>query len=266
MKKILKSTIHYNLLFIYKKGMVFILWMLGILTFHTLYYSGYKNVSIIDIYLLSFGGVNVESLNTVQMLIAILPYIIIAIITDIYISKMMGKSALFPLVRMNKKLYFISHFLSLFIIIFVVLLIYQLLLLLIIFNFYERIPLSNNNLFTQPLFNITISFSKLISTSFLIQLLGTCAMSSMQVAITYKVKKFSVGFVFVLIVYIIQVGLPDFYCFLGQHVLLSKMNILQNDLMDILIFSSKQILLIIIIGFYCYFKKQSNIIDVTERG
>ncbi|MDI3311918.1 MAG: hypothetical protein QJR05_10910 [Thermoanaerobacterium sp.] len=256
----LLSIIRFNFKFIYKKIFLFLAWTIGILLFHTLYYTGYSYHSALDVYLLSIGGVESEQLHLIQMFIVLLPYFGIAIIVDVYMTQMMGRQAIYSILRMKKKVFFIvSHILSLFLIIVLMLLIYHGSLLFITYSIYDSTQLTET-LF--PWISVTNEdvFSELIFPSFLVQIVGTFCVSCVQLAVSIHLNRFGSGFIFVVIVYLLQLAFPFV---LGQHTFIS--NILKDSSSSILFF----IIQFLIIGgssMYLYLTSKKNIIIFSERS
>lgn len=256
----LLSIIRFNFKFILKKMSLFLGWIIGILLFHTLYYVGYSYHSALDVYLLSIGGVGNEQLHLIQMLIVLLPFFGIAIIVDVYKTQMTGRQAIYSILRMKRKVFFIaSHVLSLFLMIFLMLLIYHGTLIIMTYTIYDSTQLSET-LFPWISVKPEDVFLRLIVPSFLGQLVGTLCVSCVQLAVSIHLNRFSSGFLFVVIVYLLQLAFP---LVLGQHAFVS--NILKDSSTYIRFF----IIQILIIGgsiIYVYFTSKKNIIIFSERS
>jgi hypothetical protein len=256
----LLSIIRFNFKFIYKKIFLFLVWTIGILLFHTLYYAGYSSHSALDVYLLSIGGLESEQLNLIQMFIVLLPYFGIAIIVDVYMAQMMGKQAIYSILRMKKKVFFIvSHLLSIFLIIVFMLVIYHGAMIFITFSIYDTTQLSQ---ILFPWISVTHEsvLLKLIIPSLLVKIVGAFCVSCVQLAVSIHMNKFGSGFIFVVIIYLLQLAFPFI---LGQHTFIS--NILKDSLSYIL-FMSIQFLIIGGSTIYLYITSKKNILIFSERS
>lgn len=118
MNKLGLLVFNYNLRYIYKKLFIFAFLSLALSIFNVVYNSYFQNITILDSVVLSFGGYNIENINIIQTMLVFFPYIMIAMVIEMYMDNMMGKNAIFTLPRiMNNKLFYTSNIISMLIVI-----------------------------------------------------------------------------------------------------------------------------------------------------
>ncbi|SNX53258.1 hypothetical protein [Thermoanaerobacterium sp. RBIITD] len=230
MNKLGLLVFNYNLRYIYKKLFIFAFLSLALSIFNVVYNSYFQNITILDSVVLSFGGYNIENINIIQTMLVFFPYIMIAMVIEMYMDNMMGKNAIFTLPRiMNNKLFYTSNIISMLIVIVMFFFIYDVVLYGIsslIFSgtwisyvFYDYTKY-NKNLY---------SIYRILFNMYFAQIIGTFTISMVQLYITRITRKLYIGFVVVFVIYILNFSLPKLNFYLGEHILITKLNVLSNN-------------------------------------
>lgn len=255
------SIIRYNIRFVSKRMFLFLAWLIATVIFHAIYNNGYTHYTAIDVYLICIGMVTIEKLHVIQILIILLPYFGMAMMVDVYIAHMMGKHAIFSMLRIEKRLLFItSHVLSLCLIIFAMLFIYQMMLMISSFTLYDRTFPFTESLFTGMAIPLENIFLRLVLPALVGQFIGAFCVACVQLAVSIQFNRLSSGFMFVVILYFLQLVFP---IIIGRHVFVASILI---DYEKYIRFLITQLLVIGGCIIYLYVLSRKNILIFSERG
>lgn len=225
----LKSIVlNYNLRFIYKKVIWVTLVMVVVNIVSVLTKNSYELTNI-DFIILSLGGYNFKNISIMTLLIAIFPYLMIAMIIERYNSEVINKNSIYTLIRIrDEKIYYIAHLITIAIIVLIIIAVYDLIIILFSINVFEFTSVISLNLKNINCNLKFYSLRRILLNIFIVQCIGVYAISLCQLCIIKLTKKTFIGFAFVMTAYILNFTIDSNFILIGSHAIITKINVLSS--------------------------------------
>ncbi|WP_270165664.1 hypothetical protein [Paenibacillus sp. SYP-B4298] len=215
MRRFLALTINYNLNYIFNRFVIFLVWSVILGSFYLLVIDHGSSLSWVDAVLDALGRRSVQDMTILQLFIAMSPYMMIGLITELYSSHLLGAPAVQMLMRVrNTRIYLASA-------------ITILLLVTILF-----IVLYTGSLFMLSYW-LTPSTEKLAVGKFmsvlLVQIIGAYTQTMLQLVITQWSGRFRIGFLCIIILMLFQVVFPQLAFPLGAQIFIGQIDFFSSN-------------------------------------
>lgn len=183
----------------------------------------------LDYIIIALGGYDINNIDFMTIIIAIYPYILIAMLIERYISDFIEKKEMWILIRVNnKKIYYIGHIITIGIFILLLIFIYDLMLFGCSINFGNLNKIGEQ--VTKNIDNLVdiYAIKRILINIFLVQVLGVFTMSMLQVLILKYTKKVLNGILVVITIYILNIYIPKIKS-IGTFILINKINVISYN-------------------------------------
>ncbi|MFC4768585.1 hypothetical protein [Effusibacillus consociatus] len=219
------NLIKFNLFHFTYRQWIFAILLFGLLgSFNVFYFNG--EFSVYDSLILQFGAYGSIGANILLLLHHLLPYLLLMYFIDLYIENNMAKNLLYTMLRVSKtKYWLLSHLVVIFWYNVVYFLLYDLSAWFIQRSIYEgagvTLPFVRDGLPETP-----YSLWKFLLLVCMVQVLGSFAMSVFQMLLNYRFGKLGYSYVTVMMVYLVNLVVPEHNLWIGSHLALEKYNVL----------------------------------------
>lgn len=192
--------------------------------FNAFYFPG--KFSIYDSLILQFGAHGSVGNNSLLLLHHLLPYLLLMYFMDLYIENNVAKNLLYTMLRVAKTKYWLfSHLIVIFGYNAVYFLLYDLSAWWIQQRFYQGSEITLSFV-REVLHDPPYPWWEFLLFVWGIQVLGSFVMSVVQMWIYVRTRKIGYGYVALLVVYLVNLLIPQYNFWLGSHIALGKYHVL----------------------------------------